>query len=109
MPEGIGPPGTKMTGRWPNDSAPISSPGTILSHTPRHSAASNMLCDSATAVAIDDIATEQRQFHARQALGDTVAHRRNAAGKLSDRAGLACCHLDQRRKALERLMRRQHV
>ncbi len=27
-------------------------PGTILSHTPRHSAASNMSCDSAIAVAI---------------------------------------------------------
>jgi hypothetical protein len=52
MPEGIGPAGTKMTGRWPNASAPMSNPGTILSQTPRHSAASNMLCDSATAVAI---------------------------------------------------------
>ncbi|VCU72480.1 hypothetical protein PIGHUM_04579 [Pigmentiphaga humi] len=27
-------------------------PGTILSHTPRYSAASNIWCDSATAVAI---------------------------------------------------------
>ena len=52
MPEGMGPAGTKMTGKWPNDSAPINSPGTILSHTPRQSAASNMSCVSATAVAI---------------------------------------------------------
>ena len=41
-PEGIGPAGTNSTGRCPNVSAPISSPGTILSQTPRHSAASNM-------------------------------------------------------------------
>jgi hypothetical protein len=38
-------------GSWPNASAPISSPGTILSHTPSASAASNMSCESATAVA----------------------------------------------------------
>ena len=38
-------------------SAPISRPGTILSHTPRHSVASNMLCDSAIAV---DIAITSR-------------------------------------------------
>ncbi len=51
MPVVIGPPGTNTAGRWPNDSAPITSPGTILSHTPRYSAASNIWCDSATAVA----------------------------------------------------------
>ena len=34
----------------PNASAPITSPGTILSQTPRHMAASNMLWLSATAV-----------------------------------------------------------
>ena len=52
MPEGIGPAGTKITGRWPNASAPISRPGTILSQMPRHSAASNTSWVSATAVAI---------------------------------------------------------
>ena len=46
----MGPAGTNTTGRWPNESAPMSSPGTILSQTPRQSAASNMLCDSAIAV-----------------------------------------------------------
>ncbi|XQU70834.1 hypothetical protein OJJOAM_003623 [Cupriavidus sp. H18C1] len=51
MPVGIGPPGTNTAGRWPNDSAPITSPGTILSQMPRYSAASNIWCDSATAVA----------------------------------------------------------
>ena len=51
-PEGIGPPGTKMTGKCPNARAPISRPGTILSHTPKHSAESNMLCASAMPVAI---------------------------------------------------------
>src|SRR5690606_13445688 len=48
--EGIGPPGTNTTGRWPKRSAPSSRPGTILSQMPRHSAASNRLWDSATAV-----------------------------------------------------------
>ncbi len=47
---GIGPAGTKTVGRWPKDNAPISSPGTILSHTPSISAPSNMSCESATAV-----------------------------------------------------------
>ena len=51
MPDGIGPPGTKMHGRWPKLSAPITSPGTILSQTPSSSAASNMSWASATAVA----------------------------------------------------------
>jgi hypothetical protein len=46
----MGPAGTKTPGRWANCNAPISRPGTILSHTPRNSAASNTLCDSATAV-----------------------------------------------------------
>ena len=34
MPDGIGPAGAKITGRWPNASAPMNRPGTILSHTP---------------------------------------------------------------------------
>ena len=34
-PDGIGPAGMNTVGRWPNDSAPMTSPGTILSHTPR--------------------------------------------------------------------------
>ncbi len=51
-PEGMGPAGTKIAGRWPKCSAPISSPGTILSHTPSSSEPSNMSCDSAIAVAI---------------------------------------------------------
>ena len=40
-----------IVGRWPNFRAPISSPGTILSQMPMHSAASNMLWESDTAVA----------------------------------------------------------
>ena len=51
-PEGIGPAGTKIAGRWPKLSAPISRPGTILSQTPSISAASNISCESDTAVAI---------------------------------------------------------
>ncbi len=50
MPDAIGPLGTKITGRWPNAMAPMNRPGTILSQMPSSSAASNMLCDSATAV-----------------------------------------------------------
>ncbi len=56
-PEVIGPAGTKIVGRWPKDSAPISRPGTILSQTPSISAASNMSCDSEIAV---DIAITSR-------------------------------------------------
>ena len=82
-PEGIGPPGTKMVGRWPNVSAPISRPGTILSQTPRHSVASNMSCDSATAV---DIAMTSRLNSDSSmpglALRHAVAHRRHAARDL---------------------------
>ena len=46
----MGPAGANTTGRWPKDSAPITSPGTILSQTPRQMAASNMLWLRATAV-----------------------------------------------------------
>ncbi len=49
-PLGIGPPGTNTTGKWPNASAPMNRPGTILSQMPRHKAASNMPWVSATAV-----------------------------------------------------------
>ena len=35
IPDVIGPPGTKMTGRWPKAAAPMNRPGTILSQTPR--------------------------------------------------------------------------
>ena len=46
----IGPAGIKTTGRYPNDKAPIKSPGIILSHIPKHSPASNILCDKPIAV-----------------------------------------------------------
>ncbi|MCW0415942.1 hypothetical protein NB689_001696 [Xanthomonas sacchari] len=42
MPGVIGPAGTNTAGRWPKASAPISRPGTILSHTPRYRLVSNM-------------------------------------------------------------------
>ena len=51
-PEGIGPAGVKTAGRWPNAWAAMTSPGTILSHTPRNMAASNIWCESATTEAI---------------------------------------------------------
>ncbi|WP_164548585.1 hypothetical protein [Mesorhizobium sp. M7D.F.Ca.US.005.01.1.1] len=57
----------------------------------------------------DDIARKQRQLHAGLALRDAIAHCRHATGHLRDAAGFACRVLDQRRKGLERLMRRQHV
>ena len=47
----MGPPGTKMMGIWPNEAAPMNSPGTILSQMPNNNAASNASCESATAVA----------------------------------------------------------
>ena len=56
-PEVIGPAGTKTVGRCPKDSAPISMPGTILSHTPSIRVASNMSWERAIAV---DIAITSR-------------------------------------------------
>jgi hypothetical protein len=56
----IGPAGTNTQGRWPKCSAPISRPGTILSHTPSSSAASNTSCVSATAVAMAMVSRENR-------------------------------------------------
>ena len=57
----------------------------------------------------DRVAREQAHLHAGQALRDAVAHRRHAAGDLRGRAegvrGLA----DDRREALVRLVRREHV
>ncbi len=57
-PVDIGPAGTNTHGRWPNCSAPISRPGTILSQMPSSSTASNTSCDSAMAV---DIAMVSRE------------------------------------------------
>ncbi len=48
----MGPPGTKITGRWPKLSAPMVSPGTILSQMPSIRAASKASWVSATAVAM---------------------------------------------------------
>ena len=50
-PDVIGPAGTKIDGKWPNESAPITNPGMILSQTPKYMAASNMLCESPMAAA----------------------------------------------------------
>ena len=47
----MGPAGTNTVDKWPNCTAPMNRPGTILSHTPSISAASNTLCDRLTAVA----------------------------------------------------------
>ena len=51
-PEGIGPAGTKMKGRWPKASEAMIRPGTILSQMPRHRAPSNTAWLSDTAVAM---------------------------------------------------------
>ena len=51
-PEGIGPPGTRIEGRCPKCSAPITRPGTILSQIPSSTAASKTSCVRATAVPI---------------------------------------------------------
>ena len=51
----------------------------------------------------DHVAGEQRQLHARLALGDAVAHGRHAARHLRDAAGLARRLLDQGGIALEGL------
>ena len=99
-----------MHGRWPKLSAPITSPGTILSQTPSSSAASNISWASATAVGErDHVAAEQRELHPGTTLGDAVAHRRHAAGELGDAAGAQDLLLEQRGIALERLVRREHV
>ncbi len=60
MPLGIGPAGTKITGRWPNASEPITSPGTILSQIPRHRAPSKASWVRATAVAMAITSRENR-------------------------------------------------
>ena len=109
-PLGIGPAGTKIVGRWPKASAPISRPGTILSHTPRHRVAvEHAVRERDAGRHGDDIAAEQRQLHAGMALRDAVAHRRHAARHLRGCACLARRGANQPGIALERLVRRQHV
>ena len=56
----MGPAGTNTVGRWPKCRAPISKPGTILSHTPSISAQSNMSWLSDTAVAMAMASRENR-------------------------------------------------
>ena len=57
----------------------------------------------------DHIAAEERELHARLALGDTIAHRRHAAGDLGGATCLPGRLADQRGKSLERLVGREHV
>ena len=57
----------------------------------------------------DHVAAEQRQVHARLALGHAVAHRRNSARDLRGRADLARENLHLLGVAAVGLMRRQHV
>jgi len=55
------------------------------------------------------VTAEQRQLHAGPALGDAIAHRRDAAGELGDAAGGPNGVADHVGEMLERLMGRQHV
>src|SRR5690606_12097921 len=55
------------------------------------------------------VAREQGQFHAWLALGGTGAHGRNAAGPRGGFCRLLRCLLDEARKGLEWLVRREHV
>ncbi len=57
----------------------------------------------------DQVAREQRQLHARATLRHAIAHRRYAAGHLRGEACFARNFANQRRIALIRLMRREHV
>ncbi|MND97059.1 hypothetical protein D3C80_893690 [compost metagenome] len=57
----------------------------------------------------DGVAAEQAQLHARTPLRDAVAHGRGSARHLGRGADLAHRLADHLGKALERLMRRQHV
>ena len=57
----------------------------------------------------DHVTAEERQLHAGAPLRHAIAHRRNAAGKLSNGTGGARRLLDERRVALERLVRGEHV
>ncbi len=57
----------------------------------------------------DHVAAEQRELHSGAALGDPVAHRRHATRELGDAAGAQDLLLQQRRIALERLVRGEHV
>ena len=57
----------------------------------------------------DGVATEQRYLHAGLPLGNTVTHRRHTAGKLSHGINLTRRLLDDFGKALQRLVRRQHI
>ncbi len=57
----------------------------------------------------DHVAGEQRELHARPALGDAIAHGGHAAGVLGRRPDLAGGGLDDRRETLQRLVGREHV
>ncbi len=57
----------------------------------------------------DHFAAGQAHFHARLALGHAIAHRRDAAGVLADRADLTQRLANHFRKMLIGLMRREHV
>ena len=60
MPLVIGPAGRNTAGRWPKVAAAITRPGTILSQTPRNTAASKTLWQSATPAAMAITSRENR-------------------------------------------------
>ena len=111
MPVVIGPPGTKIAGRWPKLRAPITRPGTILSQMPSIERGVEHV-----------VGQRDRGRHARSRRGEnsdssmpgwpwvTPSHiagtpPANCATPPASRAA----SLDQRREALERLVRREHV
>ncbi|BBG29596.1 transposase [Zymobacter palmae] len=57
----------------------------------------------------DGVAGEQRQFHTRLTLSDTVTHGRNTTSELGSGAYFTSRFADQIRKDFERLVSRQHV
>ncbi len=109
-PDGIGPPGTNSTGRWPKRSAPISRPGhDLVADAEQSRGVEHAVAERDRGRQRDHVAAEQRQVHARLALGDAVAHRRSAARDLRGRADLAREDLHLLRVAAVGLMRREHV
>ena len=109
-PDGIGPPGTSSIGKWPKRSAPISSPGTILSQMPSSAARlEHAVAERDRRAHGDHVAAEQRQVHAGLALRHAVAHRRHAAGDLRGRPDLARENLHLLGVAAIGRVRRQHV
>ena len=106
----MGPPGTKIAGNMPEAQGRHRQSGHDLVADPEiERAIEHVVAERHGCRQRDDVARKQGQFHAGLTLSDAIAHGGDAARELSHSSAFVNRLLDDGRKALEGLMRAQHI